>query len=113
MGRCRIMHVVRHLDRLGLSVKMDNGPARHGTGPCQHGPIANGPAWHAVPHRATGLAFGPGTTLWADFRAGPVREAQPESQPGPAREARLESHAVPARGLLPFAFTISQTDNNS
>ena len=75
--------------------------ARHGTGPCQHGPIANGPARHAVPHWAAGLAFGTGTALWADFRAGPAREARPESR------------TVPSRGLLPFAFTVSQTDNSS
>ena len=36
-------------------------------------------ASRAVPHRATGLAFGPGMALWADFYAGPAREAWPES----------------------------------
>ena len=38
-----------------------------------------------MPHRATGLAFGPGTALWADFRAGLAREARPFSQAVPAR----------------------------
>ena len=80
-------------------------------GPARHRPV---PAWpdsqragtarrvsRAMPHRATGLAFGPGTALCADFRIGPTRKALPESQ------------VVPAHGLLPFAFIISQTDNSS
>ncbi|XP_066342192.1 acyl transferase 15-like [Miscanthus floridulus] len=35
-----------------LAVYIDGqraSPAQHGTGPCQHGPVANGPAWHTVP----------------------------------------------------------------
>ena len=54
-----------------------------------------------MPHWAAGLAFGTGTALWADFRAGPAREARPESR------------AMPSRGLLPFAFTVSQTYKSS
>ncbi|XP_066342190.1 acyl transferase 15-like [Miscanthus floridulus] len=49
-----------------LAVYIDGqraSPARHSTGPCQHGPVANGPAWHAMPHRAMSLAFGPGMAL--------------------------------------------------
>ena len=54
-------------------------------GPAWHGPVKARPdrgradtarrAPRAVPHRATSLAFGPGTALWADFHAGPAREA--------------------------------------
>jgi len=35
---------------VAFAVYMANGPVRHGTGPCQHGPIANGPARHALSH---------------------------------------------------------------
>ena len=80
------------------------GTARHGPvlarPDSQQAGTAHRASW-AVPHRPTGLAFGPGMALWAYFRVGPVGEARPESR------------AVPARGLLPFAFTISQTDNSS
>ena len=80
------------------------GTARHGLVPAWPDSQRFGTAHRAsrvVPHRATGLTFGPSTALWADFRAGPAREARPELR------------AMPARGLLPFAFTISQTDNSS
>jgi len=33
-------------------------------------------ALRAVPHRPAGLAFGPGTDLWAIFRAVLAREAR-------------------------------------
>ena len=67
---------------------MANGPARHEPVPAwpdsQWASTARR-ASRAVPHRATGLAFGPGMALWADFRAKPAREARPFSQAVPAR----------------------------
>jgi len=52
------------------------GPAQHGTVTGRHGTMAIGPRRHAVPHRPAGLAFGPGTGLWAIFRAVLAREAR-------------------------------------
>ena len=69
-------------------------PARHGPDSQRAGMARC--ASRAMPHRPTGLAFGPSMALWADFYAGPAHEARPESR------------SVPARGLLPFAFIESQ-----
>lgn len=63
----------------------DLGPARPGTGRAATGRRA----YRAVPLRALCLAFGPGTALWAVFRAGPARLARPTSR------------AVPAHGPVP------------
>ena len=68
------------------------GPARHDLGPARPGTgrAATGRrAYRAVPLRASCLAFGPGTALWAVFRAGPARLARPTSR------------AVPAHGPVP------------
>jgi len=66
---------------------MANGPAR----PCPTRPDTGRAnmgrrAYRAVPLRASCLAFGPGTALWAVFRA------------VPARLARLTFRVVPAHG---------------
>ena len=63
---------------------MANGPARPGAGRAITGRRAS----QAVPLQASCLAFGLGTALWAENRA------------GPARKARSVYQAVPARGLL-------------
>jgi len=55
------------------------GPARHGHGPARHDGYRAKEArraLRAVPHRPAGLAFGPGTGLWAIFRAVLAREAR-------------------------------------
>ena len=55
------------------------GPARHGHGPARHDgyrAMEARRALRAVPHRPAGLAFGPGTDLWAIFRAVLAREAR-------------------------------------
>jgi len=55
------------------------GPAWPGTGLCQARPdggqagTARRASW-AMPKRASCLAFGPGTTCHASFRAGPTRD---------------------------------------
>jgi hypothetical protein len=53
----------------------------------RHGPMGVGPARHVVPHRATGLAFGPGTACWAIFRVGSAQKARPIQ-----RARRPEAH---------------------
>ena len=55
------------------------GTARHDHGPAQHDGYQAKEArraLRAVPHRPAGLAFGPGTGLWAIFRAVLAREAR-------------------------------------
>ena len=63
------------------------GMARHDVGPARSisGRAVTGHrASRAVPLRASWLAFGPGTALWAGFRAVPAREARQILRAGPA-----------------------------
>ena len=62
-------------------------PARHDVGlarPERHRAGTGRRASRAVPLRASCLASGPGTALWAFFRAVPAREARPNPRAVPA-----------------------------